>query len=72
MTCSCMVWAGFCQARWRLEVLIKRDLVKRRSLHKASVYHLLPEGMELAAELRLRSLGRDVPTTGNWDRYLQV
>ena len=62
-SCLCV---GFCQAWWRLEVLIKRYLVKRRSLHKANVYHLLPEGMELAAALRLRSLGQDGPKAGKW------
>ncbi|KAL8562747.1 hypothetical protein ACOMHN_022622 [Nucella lapillus] len=50
---------GFCQAWWRLEVLIRRDLVKRRSLHKASVYHLLPLGLDKALSLRERSLGQE-------------
>ncbi|XP_076461826.1 uncharacterized protein LOC143294275 [Babylonia areolata] len=55
---------GFCQAWWRLEVLIKRDLVKRRSLHKANVYHLLPLGMDVALTLRERSLGHEPTTAG--------
>ncbi|KAK3095641.1 hypothetical protein FSP39_017049 [Pinctada imbricata] len=43
---------GFCQAWWRIEVLIKRDYIKRRSHHKSPVYTLLPLGRETAHRLR--------------------
>ncbi|KAL5021381.1 hypothetical protein ScPMuIL_000536 [Solemya velum] len=50
---------GICQAWLRIEILIRRDLVKRRSLRKSPVYHLLPIGREVASRLKgLR--GRDV------------
>lgn len=43
---------GLCAAWWRMEVLIKRDLVKRRTLNKQPVYQLLPLGMEAARLLK--------------------
>lgn len=46
--------AGFCQAWWRLEVLISRGLVKRRSLKKKPVYQLLSAGAILARQIRGR------------------
>lgn len=46
---------GFCQAWWRLEVLIKRGLIKRRFHKKLPVYQLLPEGQEMADRLIVES-----------------
>ncbi|XP_033757292.1 uncharacterized protein LOC117339685 [Pecten maximus] len=43
---------GLCAAWWRMEVLIKRDLVKRRTLHKQPVYQLLPLGIETACRVK--------------------
>ncbi|CAG2231294.1 unnamed protein product [Mytilus edulis] len=52
-----------CPAWWRVEILIKRDLVKRRIFNKAPVYVLLPSGTEEALKLRERS-GR-LPVSGS-------
>ncbi|XP_046551414.1 LOW QUALITY PROTEIN: uncharacterized protein LOC124261131 [Haliotis rubra] len=43
---------GFCQAWWRVEVLIKRGLIKRRQQHKESVYQLMELGRHSANMLR--------------------
>ncbi|CAC5425947.1 unnamed protein product [Mytilus coruscus] len=52
-----------CPAWWRVEILIKRDFVKRRIFNKAPVYVLLPSGTEEALRLRERS-GR-LPVSGS-------
>ncbi|VDI68102.1 Hypothetical predicted protein [Mytilus galloprovincialis] len=54
---------SICPAWWRVEILIKRDLVKRRIFNKAPVYVLLPSGTEEALKLRERS-GR-LPVSGS-------
>ncbi|XP_021363949.1 uncharacterized protein LOC110457159 isoform X2 [Mizuhopecten yessoensis] len=45
---------GLCAAWWRMEVLIKRDLVKRRTLHKEPMYQLLSLGREAACHVKTR------------------
>ncbi|XP_062571331.1 uncharacterized protein LOC134233385 [Saccostrea cucullata] len=56
---------GFCQAWWRVEVLIKRGYVKRRFYKKLPVYHLLPEGREVALTLLGKSCTASAGTNGN-------
>ena len=46
---------GFCKAWWRLEVLIKRGLIRRRSYKKEAVLQLLPLGRDIAMRLRGKS-----------------
>ncbi|XP_061189749.1 uncharacterized protein LOC133197644 [Saccostrea echinata] len=60
---------GFCQAWWRMEVLIKRGYVKRRFYKKSPVYHLLPEGREVALTLLGKSCAASTGTNGNVSKH---
>ncbi|XP_052773176.1 uncharacterized protein LOC128212005 [Mya arenaria] len=56
----------FCKAWWRLEVLVKRGLIKRRSHRKQPVLELLPLGREAALHIRDRyGLESTIPTVPN-------
>ena len=46
----------FCKAWWRLEVLIKRGYVRRRSQKKSPVLQLMPLGKDIALKLRGKNL----------------
>ncbi|XP_045190631.2 uncharacterized protein LOC123547523 [Mercenaria mercenaria] len=45
----------FCKAWWRLEVLIKRGYVRRRSQKKSAVLQLMPIGKDIATRLRAQN-----------------
>lgn len=47
-----LFFTGFCKAWWRVEVLIKRGYIRRRSQKKIPVLELLPIGKVVAVRLR--------------------